>query len=87
MYTSATNQQLEHYLTLLVENGSWRFDGKGFTIEGKEEKRKKRSRYDYELRICSLVSEKTHKGQNYFLFENVDRGADRRSRNCSLWSV
>jgi hypothetical protein len=40
VYTSATNQRLAHYLTLLVENGSWRFDGKGFTIEGKEEKRK-----------------------------------------------
>jgi hypothetical protein len=80
VYTSATNQQLRHYLTLLVENGSWRFDGKGFTIEGKEEKRKKRSRYEYELRIYFLVSEKTHERQNYFLFENVERGADRRSR-------
>jgi hypothetical protein len=27
---------LGHYLTLLIENGSWRFDGKGFSIEGKE---------------------------------------------------
>jgi hypothetical protein len=74
-------------LTLLVENGSWRFDDKGFTIEGKEEKRKKRSRYDYELRIYSLVSEKTHERQSYFLFENVERGSDRRSRTCSLWSI
>jgi hypothetical protein len=50
-------------------------------------KRKKRSRYKYELRIYSLVSEKTHERQNYFLFENVERGSDRRSRTCSLWSV
>jgi hypothetical protein len=27
---------LGHYLSLLIENGSWRFDGKGFSIEGKE---------------------------------------------------
>jgi hypothetical protein len=33
------------------------------------------------------VSEKTHERQNYFLFENVERGADGRSRTCSLWSV
>jgi predicted transcriptional regulator len=34
-------QQLGHYLTLLVDNGSWRFDGKGFTSEGKEERERR----------------------------------------------
>jgi predicted transcriptional regulator len=34
-------QQLGHYLTLLIENSSWRFDGKGFTIEGKEQRERR----------------------------------------------
>jgi hypothetical protein len=51
VYTSATNQRLGHYLTLLVENGSWRFDGKEFTIEGKEEKRKKKEKEEESVQV------------------------------------